>query len=151
MKILFYLVCLIWLSFTASAQSVFSNQTNAALQKVIEDYRITEKKYFSWERELYTSSDFDKARQKFGELYQNLHNTIIKFEGEKPVILNGSYEAPTRARKQNSINFQFLPATGVVQKLKVELVLRQLADNWAISLMVYEPAEADFKMMSAVY
>src|SRR5262245_17927015 len=148
MKILSCLLGILLFSFTSSsAQSAFSNQTNAALKKVIEDYRVTNKKEFTWERELFSSPEFEKARQRFAELFQDLHHTIIKFEGEKPVILNGLYEAPDKARRQNSINFQFLPATGPIQKLKVELVLRQAGDHWATSLMVYEPGEVDFRLM----
>lgn len=55
---------------------------------------------------------------------------------------------PDKAKKQNIIFFNFLPTTGMVQKLKVELVLRLVEDKWTIVLMVYEPPEVDYKLMS---
>jgi hypothetical protein len=137
----------VWLTVAATAQGVFSNQTNGTLKKVIEDYRFNSKKEFSWDRELFTSPDFDKAKIRFSELYQQIHNTIIKLDGEKPVILNGLFEMPDKTKKQNTIFFNFLPATGMVQKLKVELVLRLVDDTWTIVLMVYELPETDLKLM----
>lgn len=148
MKTMICLLGCLWLSMTATAQGVFSNQTNTTLRKVIEDYRFNTKKEYSWSSKLFTSPDFDKAKSKFSELYQQLHNTIIKFEGEKPVILNGLFEMPDKARQQTSIFFHFLPATGVVQKLKVELVLQYTGEVWNISLMVYEPQEVDYRVTS---
>lgn len=139
--------CLLWcvcLVFTATAQGVFSNQTNIALKKVIEDYRFSSKKAFTWDRELFTSTDFEQARNKFSELYQQIHNTIIRLEGERPVILNGVFEMPDKSKKRTTIIFNFLPATGAVQKLKVELQLLSHDGNWTIYLQVYEPQEVDF-------
>jgi hypothetical protein len=138
----------LWFSMAVKAQGVFSNQTNITLKKVIEDYRLNSRKNFSWDHELFSSPDFEKAKIRFSELYQQIHNTIIKVQGEKPVILNGLFEMPDKDKKQNVIYFNFLPATGMVQKLKVELVLRQVQDKWSIVLMVYEPVEVDYKLMS---
>lgn len=138
----------IWFTMAVKAQGIFSNQTNLTLKKVIEDYRFNSKKTFSWDRELFASPDFEKAKMRYSELYQQIHNTIIKVQGEKPVILNGLFEMPDKGKKQNVIFFHFLPATGMVQKLKVELVLRQVEEKWTIVLMVYEPTEVDYKLMS---
>src|SRR5262245_43307244 len=123
MKKVTCLLCCVWLTLASYSQDVFSNKTNVALKKVIEDYRTSNHKAFSWYRELFTTGDFDQAKTQYNELYQQIHNTIIKVEGEKPVILNGLFEMPDRDKQRNSIFFNFLPATGLVQKLKVELVL----------------------------
>ena len=160
---------------TASAQGVFSNQTNAALQKVIEDYpnnfsnikgdrisasekaadyqskvqvpgsincvltkETTGKNTYSWKCELFESDDFDKAKSKFSELYNQIHNTIIKMEGERPFILNGKYEIPGKERYFTSIIFHLLPSPEPMQKLKVELTLQHEPSAWKIALNVYE-------------
>ena len=164
------------ITLTASSQGVFSNHTNAALQKVISDYpnhfrnikgdRLTEyaeamdfkskvdvpgsvtcvvtqlskRETYSWKCELFESKDFDKAKSKFSEIFNQIHNTIIKVEGEKPVILNGKYEAPAGDKRSSSIFFHLLPA-GVMQKLKVELSLQNIASDWKIILSVYEQEE----------
>lgn len=160
------------LTLTTTAQGVFSNKTNAALKKVIEDYpnrfsnikgdrisaidlavnykskvvipgsvncTLTSKDdAYSWNCELFSSADFEKARGKYSDLYNEIHNTIIKLEGEKPVILNGQYETPEKERKQSSIFFHFLPNTGIIQKLNVELQLQSEGSEWKINLHVYE-------------
>lgn len=158
----------------ASAQGVFSNQTNVALQKVIEDFpnhfrnikgdqladnnssdykskveipgailcvisdNGTGKDMYSWKADLYQTTDFETARKKFSELFNQIHNTIIKIEGEKPVILNGKYEAPNGERKFTSIGFHVLPASGQMRRLRVELSLHESAGAWKISLNVKE-------------
>ena len=174
MKNVTYSLLFFFLTQTAAAQGVFSNQTNVALQKVIEDFpnhfrnikgeAITDdnnsdykskveipgaincyisengpgKDLYAWKADLYQSSEFDKARKKYSELYNQIHNTIIKIEGEKPVILNGKYEAPDGEKKFSSIGFHVLPATGTMRRLKVELALHEAAGSWKISLNVYD-------------
>lgn len=173
MKNVTYLLLFFFGTLTTHAQGVFSNQTNVALQKVIEDfpnhfrnikgdliadnrtdYRskveipgsincvISEngpgKDIYAWKAELYQTNNFDQARKKFSELYNQIHNTIIKIEGEKPVILNGKYEVPDGEKKFTSIGFHVLPATGHMGRLKVELALHESAGAWKISLYVLD-------------
>lgn len=162
------------ISLSAGAQGVFSNNTNAALKTVIEDYPnhfnnikgdriavyepsvnykskviipgsvnsvLTQYKInesYSWTCELFSSNDFQKARTKFSELYSEIHNTIIKLEGQKPAILNGQYLAPEKNKKQNVIVFHFLPNAGLVQKLHVEMQLVAEGGAWKIVLQIYE-------------
>lgn len=96
------------------------------------------KDIFAWKSELYQTTDFETASEKYKELYNQIHNTIIKVQGEKPVILNGKYEIPDNDKKSTSIAFQVLPATSHMRKLKVELILSQESSSWKISLLVYE-------------
>ena len=163
------------ITLAAPAQGVFSNKTNAALQKVIEDYpnqfrnikgeqlaehaQVTDyqskvqvpgsntcvlSKYgnnngsYTWKCELYSSHDFDQAKTKFSELYNQIHNTIIKVEGEKPFILNGKYEMPGKEKQNTSILFHLLPSPEAMQKLKVELTLQKESSDWKIVLNVIE-------------
>jgi hypothetical protein len=105
---------------------------------------------YTWMCELLTSSDFQKAKDQFGELYKEIHNTIIKISGEKPTILNGQYEAPVKGKKQTTIFFHFLPNTGLVQRLHVELELQSEGGSWIITLKVYEqvPQNGNMKTMA---
>jgi hypothetical protein len=95
---------------------------------------------YSWKCELFTSTDFQKAKNQFNELYKEIHNTIIKIGGEKPTILNGQYAAPAKDKKHTTIFFHFLPNTELVQKLHVELQLQLEGGSWIITLQVYEEA-----------
>src|SRR5688500_14375738 len=108
-----------------------------AIKCVISENGVRKDTY-AWKAELYQTADFDQARKKYSELYNQIHNTIIKIEGEKPVILNGKYETPDGAKKSNSIGFHVLPATGQMGRLKVELLLFESAGAWKIALNVCE-------------
>jgi hypothetical protein len=176
MKNISPLFLLLLLGTVVSAQGVFSNQTNGALEKVIQDYpnqfknikgdllmsgqrsaeyksTITipgavsttvtqygagDKKMVSWQTTVYATGEFDDARNKFKELYTQIKNTIVKLEGEKPVILNGQYETPLEEKKYTTVLFDLLPATGATQKLKIDLMLEKTNRQWKIILSVYD-------------
>lgn len=159
---------------TASAQGVFNNQTNAALQKVIEDYpnrfrnitgeRLREhngltdykskiqipgsvdcvisqvnppEKICTWTCSLFVSNNYEQALQKYQELFDQIHNTIIRVKGEKPFIITGIYAEPDQENKSGSIRFQFHPAPPVAQNLRVELSMVH-NQNWELVLSVTE-------------
>jgi hypothetical protein len=174
------LLLLSWVTLSINAQSVFSNQTNIALKKVIEDYpnhfsnikgdristidlavnyksKVTipgavnctltqydnNKDAFDWKCELFSTTEFDKAKTKLKELFGQIHNTIIKIPGQRPVILNGQYEVPEKDKPQTKIPFNFLPTINVIQKLNVELQLQQEDGKWKIILQVFEDQSPD--------
>lgn len=171
-----YLLIIALNALGASAQGVFSNQTNSALQKVIADYpnkfsnirgeRINssqqtnsyyskvevpgssaniitlynnqQQEAYGWKSEIFESDNFNTARERFKEAFDNIRNTIIKIEGMSPFILNGKYEYPSEEKNSTTISFNLLPASGEVQKLKVELSLRRVSSGWKITLAVAE-------------
>jgi hypothetical protein len=158
-----------------SAQGVFTNQTNSAIEKVIQDYPnqfrnitgalLVEKqqtadyrsniqipgaiscqviKYSSgnsalcWRAELIQTGNFDEARSLYKDIYNQVRNSIIKIEGEKPYILNGQYDIPDQRRRFQSVVFNMLPAVGELQKLKVELSLVQQSATWKVIIVVHD-------------
>ena len=165
----------------APAQGVFANQTNGALERVIQDYpnqfrnikgdllasnsREVEYKsvvtipgsessvvtqytgadrhIVSWQTILYSSADFDKAEKKFKGLFDEIKNTIVRLEGERPVILNGKYETPEENRN-TTVAFDILPATGSTRQLKVDLALQKTDRRWVVVLSVYDKAKSIF-------
>lgn len=174
MKSVQVLLLFLTTTLTATAQGVFSNQTNAALQRVIEDYPNRFKNIkgdllqessiaadyqskvqipgslncvislasqpaplSNWTCSIYLSSDYDKARQKYQELYNQISNTIIRIKGQKPFILNGSYTTPEQESKSTATRFQMTPAPECVQNLKIEINLR-FREEWEVVLSVYE-------------
>ena len=176
MKSIITIVIITTLSFAGTAQGVFTNDVNSALQKVIQDfpnhfvnlkgaqvkgnrravqyhstvevpgslncvlteYSANKKDIYSWTCIMLASDNFGQAKNKFNELYNQIRNTIVKMEGEKAFILNGKYEAPSNDKKFTSVFFQLLPATGDLQKLKVELTLQHYLNDWKVSLAVYD-------------
>lgn len=175
MKSALFLILLVS-SAAAHAQSVFSNTTNTALQKVIEDYpnKFTNIKgdkigssqqaidyhskivvpgaaasvitqytnfsteVYSWKSELFESGNFEESKERFKEIFNNIKNTIVKIDGLPPYIVNGKYEYPSEDKKNTTIAFQLLPASGELQKLAIDLSIRNTSAGWKISLRVYE-------------
>lgn len=109
-----------------------------AVSTTVTQYSVADKKIVSWQATVYTSNEFDDAKDKFKELYAQIKNTIIKLEGEKPVILNGQYETPSEEKKYTTVLFDLLPSTGATQKLKIDLMLEKINRQWKIVLSVYD-------------
>ncbi|HUR11825.1 MAG TPA: hypothetical protein VM012_10675 [Flavitalea sp.] len=158
------------------SQGVFTNETTAALQKVIQDYpnrfrnirgallttypettdyqsiveipgavnavisqyHASNSERYSWKSTLYNAEEFTDAVQKYNDLFNQIRNTIIKVEGEKPFILNGKYETPTASRKTTTSVFYPFSAGAPLQQLKVELTLQHSVTEWKIVLSVYD-------------
>ena len=187
MKVVSTILLLFLVSLAGYSQGVFSNTTNSALQKVIEDYpnnfsnikgemlmanvqttdfgskvcipgiacvltqySAAKRPVYSWRAELLEEESFDDAKKRFKELYNQIRNTIIKIEGEKPFILNGSYQAPTEDRKFNTVVFQLLPAGRDMEKLHVELSMNHMITHWKIMLTVYEREYRDDERLTVV-
>jgi hypothetical protein len=92
----------------------------------------------SWQAVLFASGNFDDAREKYKELFGQIKNTIVKLEGERPVILNGQYESPAEEKHENNLVFDLLPATGSTQQMKVSLSLLKTSQRWKVVLSVYD-------------
>jgi hypothetical protein len=91
---------------------------------------------YSWNCMAFESHDFNLAKSKFKEIYNQIENTIIKVEGEKPFILSGQYRNPNEQRKVTSIVFELLPAAGEMKRVKIELNLQNVENSWKVSLHV---------------
>ena len=109
-----------------------------AVKCMLTRYKAEKKEIYTWKCIMLEAQSFATAKGKYTDLYNQIRNTIVKMEGEKPFILNGKYETPSDDRKFTSVIFELLPATGSMQKLKVDLTLEQEMDRWIISLAVYD-------------
>lgn len=162
---------------TSLGQGAFSNQTNIALERVINDSRynysnirgelmtrnsasanfaskvdipgslqcsITQyqgsnsEDTYSWSSIVLQTSNFHHAKSQFLQLYDQIKNTIIKIDGEKPFILNGRFEEPLTDCSQAPVMFKLLPSSGRFQQLIVELKMQSSESGWKILLSVYE-------------
>lgn len=124
-------------------------QIPGASAAVITKYSSAEEKeVYSWKCILAESEDFEAIAKKYKDLYNQIRNSIVKVEGEKPFILNGLYEVPTEDKRFVSTAFTLLPAVGNLGKLKVELVLEYYVTEWKISLLVYDQQEETLVMQA---
>ena len=79
-----------------------------------------------------------QARAKYKEIYDQIENTIIKVEGQKPFILSAQYRTPTELHNFNSLTFELLPVTEEMKNLKIDLSLEKEGNIWKVKLNVYE-------------
>jgi hypothetical protein len=132
---------------TMSAQGVFSNRTQAVLEKVIQD---SAREQYNWTRTIFEAPGFGQAKTKFKEIYGQISNSIITTAGQKTFILTGQYEEPVEGKKCTHIVFSLLPGVGDVKKLKVELSLHKQTKGWKVALSVYDDHDPKEEMDGAV-
>jgi len=109
-----------------------------AVSSTVTQYDDADRTQASWHTVVATTSNFDDAREKYKELFGQIKNTIVKLEGERPVILNGQYESPAEGKPENSLIFDLLPASGSIQHMKVEITLLKSNQRWKVVLSVYD-------------
>jgi hypothetical protein len=177
MKTVLIAIILVTYSIESIAQGVFSNSTNTALEKVIQDYpnrfrnikgamlvengqatnyessikipgslscivsQSNARQSISWKAELFASSSFDDASSKYIELFNQIKNSIIKIQGSKPYILSGQYTTPDQGKPYQAVILNMLPASGEMQRLKVEISLEQAGSTWKLVLSIYDDNE----------
>ena len=101
-------------------------------------YNVANNELYNWNCITFNSPNFMQARIRFKEVYDQIENTIIKIEGQKPFILNAQYRTPTEIHIQNGITFELLPLTDEMKNLKVDLSLEKESNIWKVKLNVYE-------------
>ena len=101
-------------------------------------YNVANNELYNWNCITFNSPNFMQARAKFKEVYDQIENTIIKIEGQKPFILNAQYRTPTELHNMNAITFELLPITDEMKNLKIDLSLEKESNIWKVKLSVYE-------------
>jgi hypothetical protein len=101
-------------------------------------YNVSNNESYNWNCTTFNSPNFMQARVKFKEIYDQVENTIIKLDGQKPFILNAQYRTPTELHSMNSITFELLPLVDEMKNLKVDLSLEKEGNIWKVKLNVYE-------------
>ena len=101
-------------------------------------YNVANNELYNWTCTAFNSMNFMQARVKYKEIYDQIENTIIKLDGQKPFILNAQYRTPTELHNMNSLTFELLPLTEEMKNLKVDLSLEKESNIWKVKLNVYE-------------
>ena len=109
-----------------------------AVSTTITQSAVAHKQVLSWQSVVYSGTEFNAAKGRFEELFNQIKNTIIKPEGESPVIIDGQYNNPAEDKASTSILFDLLPATGAMQKINIGLMLKNTSGEWKIILSVYD-------------
>jgi hypothetical protein len=101
-------------------------------------YTVANNEVYNWNCTTFNSPNFLQARAKFKEIYDQIENTIIKIDGQKPFIINAQYRTPAEMHDMNNISFELLPAVNEMKNLKIDLSLEKESNIWRVKLSVYE-------------
>lgn len=116
---------------------------NGAEEATITRYSAR-KEVCSWQALMLTTENFEKARQKFKSLYNQLNNLSVNIGGVKNFHLKGKYEAPAEERKFAAVLFSFEPGNESVKKLRVEISMQYFAPmEWKVKVLVYDKDRED--------
>jgi hypothetical protein len=128
---------------TQSTEYECNFKVNGAEEAFVTRYSA-KKEICSWEAVMLTTENFEKAKQKFKSLYNQLNNLGVNAGAGKNNHLKGKYEAPQVNMKFTSVVFSFDPETELTKKLKVELVMQYQAPmEWKVKLLVYDRERED--------
>ena len=89
-----------------------------------------------WSCTILETTDFNTAKARFAEIYDQLSNSIISTDEQKTYILSGQYETPAEGRKNTQILFALLPGVGDMKRVRVELTLAQEDADWVLTISV---------------
>ena len=91
-----------------------------------------------------TTESFEKAKQKFKALYNQLNNLPVAFGVVKNFHLKGKYEVPEEKKKFNTVLFSFEPANEWAKKLRIEISIQyQAPTEWKVKVLVYDRERED--------
>jgi len=115
---------------------------NGAEESMITRYSA-KKEVCSWQALMLTTESFEKAKQKFKALYNQLNNLSVN-SGKVAFKLKGVYESPEEEKKFSSVLFSFEPGNETVKKLKVEISLQFAGPmEWKVKVLVYDKDRED--------
>lgn len=116
---------------------------NGAEETFITRYSA-KKEVCSWQALMLTTENFEKAKQKFKALYNQLNNLSVDIGGAKNFHLKGKYETPGEEKKFTSVLFSFEPANETVKKLKIEISIQYFAPmEWKVKVLLYDRERED--------
>jgi hypothetical protein len=120
-------------------------QIPGSLNTIITKYTSSDarEEIYSWKCIMLETDNFDEVTKKYKLLYNEIKNSIIKLDGNKPFILSGSYVDPTEEKRFTATAFTLVPASGDLKKLKVELTLEYLVTEWTLSIVVYDKPDQE--------
>jgi hypothetical protein len=97
----------------------------------------------NWQAVMLTTESFEKAKQKFKSLYNQLNNLTVSI-AQKNYKIKGDNTAPSEELKFSSAVFSLTPQQEAVNKLRVEVII-QFAEPmvWKVRLLVYDKERED--------
>lgn len=118
-------------------------KVNGAEESSVTKYASSKNMVCSWQSVMLTTESFEKAKQKYKALFNQLNNLEVTIAGSR-YKLKGDWEAPAGDKKFFSIQLQPSPAADAVKKLRAEvLLLYNEPMEWKVKVIVYEQEKED--------
>ncbi len=118
-------------------------KVNGAEESSITRYSSKSNNVCSWQALMLSTESFEKAKQKFRSLFNQLNNLSVNPGGSKNVHLKGDYDSPVEEKKFASVIFSFSPGDDSLKKLKAEISLQYELTEWKVKLLVYDKERED--------
>jgi hypothetical protein len=112
-----------------------------ALQSTITQLK-NQRNVYSWQAVMLSTEDFEKAVEKYKELYRQLNGSSITVYGERQYKLKGDYDTPDESRAFASSILEPDVKEKYLRRLKVEVAINYFLPDWKVKILVYEK-EAD--------
>lgn len=120
------------------------NFTVAGAEEVsITQYTSVKNDVCSWQALMLTTDNFEKAKQRFRTLFNQLNFLPVKPGTTNAFHLKGKYETPTEEKGFTTIIFSVSPVADAVKKLKVELTMEYEQLEWKVRVLVYDRERED--------
>ena len=94
--------------------------------------------FYSWQAIMMNTDDYEKAVEKYKQIYGQLNGASFIMHDGKAWKFNGSYDAPDDGRAFASSILEPDVNEKVLQRLKVEVALNYNMPEWTVKILVYE-------------
>jgi hypothetical protein len=118
-------------------------KVNGAEESFITRYSA-KKEVCSFEAVMLRTENFNKAKQKFRSLFNQLNNLSVRVADNSTVRLRGVYEEPREEMKFSSVLLSPEPGYEVLKKMKIEIVMLATEPmEWKVKVLIYDRERED--------
>ncbi len=101
---------------------------------------------YSWQAIMLRTDDYDKAAEKYKQLYRQLNNGNYYLYNNKPLKFKGNYDEPDNSHPFTSSILEPDTDEKALKKLKIEIGINYAMPEWTVKILVYEKeADADVR------
>lgn len=108
---------------------------------IITQYGYEKEHSFSWKNVLLTTTNFDEAKNKYRQFYNNIKKTVTSIE-HLEIKLVADYIEPNELKTFNTIRFKMETMQELVKDVTVELNMQYEMDQWKITVSVFHVEDA---------
>ena len=126
-----------------SAEYECNFKINNAEESSITIYSADNKIICSWQALILSTDNFQEAKSKYKNIYNQLNNQAISMEGTGNFHLKGVYREPKEENKFSVSLFTINPMNENIKKLRVEVSLQYEIMEWKLRVLVYDKEKED--------